>query len=144
MPKTVQEILDSRLFFAIKKLNRALDKLYEEVFQKVGLSPSQSSILIILEMENGKLHKELAKLLGVTAPTLTKMIEKLVRKGPVEIICEGRTKHVYLTDKGRKLTPQIRQAHAEVRQLFNKAVEYYPENLVDEINKITQQLKFCD
>ena len=30
MPKTVQEILDSRLFFAIKKLNRALDKLYEE------------------------------------------------------------------------------------------------------------------
>ena len=53
MPKTVQEILDSRLFFAIKKLNRALDKLYEEAFQKVGLSPSQSSILIILEMENG-------------------------------------------------------------------------------------------
>lgn len=144
MPKTVQEMLDSRLFFAIKKLNRALDKISEESFQKVGLSPSQSTILMILDMENGKLHKDLAKILGVTAPTLTRIIEKLVHKGLVEIISEGRTKHVYITDEGRKVIPSIQQAHSEVKQLFNRFVKNYPENLVEELNKITQQLKFCE
>ncbi|WP_423215937.1 MarR family winged helix-turn-helix transcriptional regulator [Streptococcus equinus] len=144
MPKTVQEMLDSRLFFAIKKLNRALDKISEESFQKVGLSPSQSTILMILDMENGKLHKDLAKILGVTAPTLTRIIEKLVHKGLVEIICKGRTKHVYITDEGRKVIPSIQQAHSEVKQLFNRFVKNYPENLVEELNKITQQLKFCE
>lgn len=40
MPNSAQDYLDSCLFFTVKKLNRALDRLTENAFQKVGLNPS--------------------------------------------------------------------------------------------------------
>ena len=65
MPNSAQDYLDSCLFFTVKKLNRALDRLTENAFQKVGLNPSYTSILLILSHENGKIQKDLAKMLCI-------------------------------------------------------------------------------
>ena len=86
MPNSAQDYLDSCLFFTVKKLNRALDRLTENAFQKVGLNPSYTSILLILSHENGKIQKDLAKMLCIAAPSMTRLIEKLVHKGFVKVI----------------------------------------------------------
>lgn len=142
MPKTAQESLDSCLFFAIKKLDRALDKITEEGFQKLGLSPSYSTLLLILDHDNGKLQKDLAKMLCITAPTLTRIVEKLANKGFIQVISEGRTKRVYITEKGRNLIPDIHQAHIDTQKEFNRLVKNgFSDTLVSELNQITEQLK---
>lgn len=76
MPNSAQDYLDSCLFFTVKKLNRALDRLTENAFQKVGLNPSYTFILLILSHENGKIQKDLAKMLCIAAPSMTRLIEK--------------------------------------------------------------------
>ena len=86
MPNSAQDYLDSCLFFTVKKLNRALDRLTENDFQKVGLNPSYTSILLILSHENGKIQKDLAKMLCIAAPSMTRLIEKLVHKGFVKVV----------------------------------------------------------
>lgn len=86
MPNSAQDYLDSCLFFTVKKLNRALDRLTENAFQKVGLNPSYTSILLILSYENGKIQKDLAKMLCIAAPSMTRLIEKLVHKGFVKVV----------------------------------------------------------
>ena len=76
MPNSAQDYLDSCLFFTVKKLNRALDRLTENAFQKVGLNPSYTSILLILSHENGKIQKDLAKMLGLQPQTIRKWISQ--------------------------------------------------------------------
>nr|WP_205396969.1 MarR family transcriptional regulator [Streptococcus lutetiensis] len=144
MPQSLrpQEALDSSIFFAVKKLDRALSKIAEDIFQKVGLNPSYVSTLLILNHENGKIQKDLAKMLGIAAPSMTRLIEKLVNKGLVQVVCEGRTKRVYLTDKGKAIIPDIIQAHIETQEEFNRLVKTgFSDNLLTELNQIANQLQ---
>ncbi len=142
MTQSIQESLESCIVFSVKKLDRALDKLTEEHFQKLGLRTSYATILMILHKENGKLQKELAKMLCITAPTLTRLIEKLIHKGYVKIIAEGRTKRVYITDEARELIPDIQIAFQNAQNHFLALLQNnYPDELVRELNKITEKIK---
>lgn len=142
MPSSAQDYLDYCFFFTVKKLNRALDRLTENAFQKVGLNPSYTSILLILSHENGKIQKDLAKMLCIAASSMTRLIEKLVHKGFVKVVCEGRTKRVYLTDKGKAIIPDIIQAHIETQEEFNRLVKTgFSDNLLTELNQIANQLQ---
>jgi len=141
-PSCPQEALDSSIFFAVKKLNRALTKIAEDFFHKVDLKPSYVPILLILSHENGKIQKDLAKMLCIAAPSMTRLIEKLVHKGFVKVVCEGRTKRVYLTDKGKAIIPDIIQAHIETQEEFNRLVKTgFSDNLLTELNQIANQLQ---
>ncbi|SDJ94638.1 MarR family winged helix-turn-helix transcriptional regulator [Streptococcus gallolyticus] len=141
MHNNIQEYLDTCLVFSIKKLDRALDKFMEKYFQKLGLTPSYATILTILNKENGKVQKDIAELLCITPPTLTRLIEKLTYKGYVQIISEGRTKRIYLTDKAREIMPEIQKAFHESKQHLEKLIKNdNTNNLVVELNKITKNI----
>lgn len=71
MSKNIQESLDSCLFFTVKKLDRALNKLADESFQKVGMTSTYAFILLILAEEDGKLQKDIAQILYIAPSTLT-------------------------------------------------------------------------
>ena len=73
---------------------------------------------------------------------MTRLIEKLVNKGFVKVVCEGRTKRVYLTDKGKAIIPDIIQAHIETQEEFNRLVKTgFSDNLLTELNQIANQLQ---
>lgn len=82
----------------------------EESFKKVETTPTYAFILLILAEEDGRPQKDIAHILYITPSTLTRLIEKLVYKGYITTITEGRTRKVYLTVKGRELLPDIREA----------------------------------
>ena len=64
MSKNIQESLDSCLFFTVKKMDRALNKLAAEAFQTVGMAPTDAFILLILAEEDGRLQKDIAQILS--------------------------------------------------------------------------------
>ena len=141
MQKSLQESLDSCLFIAVKKLDRCLDRITDEAFKKYGLSQSHSTILLTLYYGDGLLQKELAKALCITAPTLTRLLEKLLNRGFISIVSQGRTKRVYLTDKGKELIPIIRQANLDTLENFNRLIkDGFSETLISDLNQITNQL----
>lgn len=142
MSKNIQESLDSCLFFTVKKLDRALNKLADESFQKVGMTPTYAFILLILAEEDGKLQKDIAQILYIAPSTLTRLVEKLIYKGYVTTLTEGRTRKVYLTVNGRELLPDIREAwdnlHARYKAILG---DDYADDLASIININAEKLR---
>lgn len=123
-------------------MDRALNKLAEESFQKVGMTPTYAFILLILAEEDGRLQKDIAQILYIAPSTLTRLVEKLVYKGYVTTLTEGRTRKVYLTVNGRELLPYIREAwdnlHARYKAILG---DDYADDLASIININSEKLR---
>ena len=142
MSKNIQESLDSCLFFTVKKLDRALNKLADESLQKVGMTPTYAFILLILAEEDGKLQKDIAQILYIAPSTLTRLVEKLIYKGYVTTLAEGRTRQVYLTVKGRNLLPDIQEAWNDLHIRYKALLgDDYADNLASIINLNAEKLR---
>lgn len=141
MPQDIQELLNMDFYFSIKKLNRILEKKTEETYRKIGLSHTYALTLFILSQEDGKCYKDLADILCITAPSMTKIIEKLNRRDLVNIIPNGRTKQIYLSDKGKDLADVIAETFFSTRQEFIELTQNNNLNcLVSQINQITKMI----
>lgn len=144
MPQDIQKLLENDFFFSLKKLNRILEKKTEETYRKIGLSHTYALTLFILSQEDGKCYKDLADILCITAPSMTKIIEKLNRRDLVNIIPNGRTKQIYLSDKGKDLADVIAETFFSTRQEFIKLAEINNLNdistLNTQINQITKMI----
>lgn len=144
MPQDIQELLNMDFYFSIKKLNRILEKKTEETYRKIGLSHTYALTLFILSQEDGKCYKDLADILCITAPSMTKIIEKLNRRDLVNIIPNGRTKQIYLSDKGKDLADVIAETFFSTRQEFIKLAEINNLNDIStlniQINQITKMI----
>jgi DNA-binding MarR family transcriptional regulator len=72
---------------------------------RIGLHPGQEAVLKALADADGQSMSELAAVLAVQPPTVTKMIARLGAQGLVTrqvSAADGRLARVYLTDAGRE------------------------------------------
>lgn len=92
--------LNGCLFFSTTKLARELGKLADEAFSKTGLSPSHAVLLYIVNFEGGIQQKEIGELLHLTPSTITRLIDKLERKGYVKKQSEGKNVYLQTTPTG--------------------------------------------
>ncbi len=77
---------------------------------EIGLHSGQEGLLKALAVQDGASMSELANLLGVKPPTVTKMVGRLSTQGYVERRTsegDGRLAHVYLTDRGHQTIAKI-------------------------------------
>lgn len=75
----------------------------QKLMNEINLHSGQVFVLISLWENDGQSQIDLAKALGLTAPTINKMVKSLMAGGFVECRkCEidSRMMRVYLTDKG--------------------------------------------
>ncbi|WP_423215939.1 MarR family winged helix-turn-helix transcriptional regulator [Streptococcus equinus] len=138
----LQKNLDGCLYFSIKRLEKALDKYTEDAFHKLGMSHSYALVLFILSQENGKCCKDLANILFIAPPSLSKIVTKLAQRELVTITQDGRTKHVYITDKGRELIPDILQFFRDTRKSFMEMnQDYNLSGFIKDVNYLREKLK---
>jgi MarR family transcriptional regulator, organic hydroperoxide resistance regulator len=86
---------------------------------KLGLHPGQEIILMQLLRQNGQSQTQLAEQLGVQAPTVTKMLQRLeaghfVERRPSNQ--DNRVTLVYLSPKGRSLEQPLHDAWAALER----------------------------
>ncbi|WP_159459746.1 MarR family winged helix-turn-helix transcriptional regulator [Scatolibacter rhodanostii] len=93
--------LDGCLFFSITKLAREFSKLAENAFSKTGLSPSHAVLLYIINLKGSMQQKDVGELLHLTPSTITRLIDKLERKGYVAKQLEGKNVCLLSTEKGQ-------------------------------------------
>jgi MarR family transcriptional regulator, organic hydroperoxide resistance regulator len=86
---------------------------------KLGLHPGQEIILMQLLRRDGQSQTQLAEQLGVQAPTVTKMLQRLEAGDFVErrpSSQDNRVTLVYLSAKGRNLEQPLQDAWAALEQ----------------------------
>jgi DNA-binding MarR family transcriptional regulator len=94
-------------------------RLAGELLRQVGLHPGQELLLMLLWDQDDRPQSELVSLLGVEAPTVTKTLQRLeqqqlvVRHRPA---ANRRTVVVSLTDRGRRLRPEVQQLWATLEE----------------------------
>jgi len=106
------------LNFAAGGLYRAMNRLAEDAFGKVGLSPSHAYLLMQISDTPGIPLGRVADVLMLDASTLTRLIEKLEAKGWVERRADGRGRLLFLTPAGADRLPAVRQAWSELEAAY--------------------------
>lgn len=99
--------IEDCLFFSTTKLARELGKLAEEAFQATGLSPSHALLLYIVNQKGEIPQKEIGELLHLTPSTITRLLDKLERKGYVEKQSMGKNVYLKSTSEGLAQQQQI-------------------------------------
>src|SRR6185312_10666430 len=91
------------LYFSSNALARKVEKLAQESWKPVGLSPSHAYLLMIVIEDPGVQPGTLANELQLQPSTITRLIEKLEQKKLVVRVMEGKITNVYPTSKAKEL-----------------------------------------
>ncbi|PIC06299.1 MarR family transcriptional regulator [Anoxybacillus flavithermus] len=127
------------LYFTSNRLARLMNKIAEEEFSYIGLSPMHAFLLMTVSDQPGITQKELSDILHIAPSTSTRFVEKLEAKQLVYRKNEGKMTFVYLTEKGIGIQDDIKRCW---RNLYKR----YAQILGDEdAQRITQQIdEVCD
>lgn len=120
--------MNTCLYFSSTKLAREFNKIGEEAFKKLGLSPSHAMLIYVVNQTDAIQQKELGERLYLTPSTITRFIEKLEYKGLVIKRSEGKNVYVSTTEQGKALQVEIIEA-------WNKLHTLYEDILTDEETK---------
>jgi DNA-binding MarR family transcriptional regulator len=108
------------LYFTSQALARKVEKLANEIWQQVDLSPSHAYLLMAVLEEPGLQPGMLANQLQLQPSTITRLIEKLESKKLVIRTTEGKITNVYPTPKSRDLQPKLKQCQAQFYQRYSQ------------------------
>lgn len=116
--------LHTCLFFSTTKLARELGKLAEDAFAKTGLSPSHAFLLHVINQSIEIQQKEVGELLHLTPSTITRLIDKLERKGYVKKQMEGKNVCLFATPDGQAQEDEIivswKKLHEEYQNILTE------------------------
>jgi DNA-binding MarR family transcriptional regulator len=101
-----------------------LGKLADDAFQKTGLSPSHAFLLHVINQRVEIQQKEVGELLHLTPSTITRLIDKLERKGYVKKQVEGKNVCLLATSEGQAQEDEIiaswNQLHEEYHNILTE------------------------
>jgi DNA-binding MarR family transcriptional regulator len=97
------------LYFATNALARKVEKLAQQSWKQVDLSPSHAYLLMAVLDEPGIQPGALANELQLQPSTITRLIEKLEEKKLAVRTTEGKIVNVYPTPKAKELSPKMKE-----------------------------------
>lgn len=128
-------LLDSMSYLLVRvaKVHRGL---VAEGLAELGLHTGQELVLVQLWQEDGLRHSELARRLGVAAPTVTKVLrgmertKLLTRQADSE---DARASRVWLTEHGRSLRDPVEQLWEAVERRLLRGVDRSERVLIERV-----------
>lgn len=100
---------------------RVVKLAFHQAFKEmdINITPEQWVILERLHIENDQSQKELASESFKNAPTISRIIDVLCKKGWTERITDDKDRrriHVHLTTKGRRIVERIANRAEDIRK----------------------------
>jgi MarR family transcriptional regulator, organic hydroperoxide resistance regulator len=122
-------VLDNAIGFWVHRVYQAARNEMYRAFREHGLeiTPEQWTILLALWERDGRSQSELCEATFRDAPTMSRMIDSLVRQGLVvrrNDAADARAKLVWLTDAGRAIKKKLVPA---ARSLVERMTAGIPE-----------------
>ena len=129
------------LYFSSNALARKIEKLANESWKKVGLSPSHAYLLMLVIEKPGVQPTELVHQLLLTPSTITRLIEKLEEKKLVVRTTEGKLTNVYPSPKAKALLPELKECLNHFYQNYIAILgKEESARMVNSINKLVDKL----
>ena len=105
--------------FALSRVGTAYRNSLERKMGEVGLHGGQVFILIELWKKDGQRQVDLAAKIGVTTPTINKMILGLIQSGLVErtrLENDARSTRIFLTERGADIQTTVETQWHELEE----------------------------
>lgn len=108
--------------FNLRKANRAITQLYDEMLRPIGIRATQYSLLVVLKLMGSVLVTELAEKIVMDRTTLSRNLEVMEKQGLVSVVPgeDRRTRWVTITESGSAVLldayPLWQQAQAKMRE----------------------------
>lgn len=130
------------IYFSSNALARKIEKLAQQSWKEVDLSPSHAYLLMLAIDEPGIQPSALVEQLLLSPSTITRLVEKLEEKKLVVRTTEGKITSVYPTPKGRQLKPRLDKCLVDFTQRYS-ALSSNDEigKLVQNMNKLTDKIR---
>ena len=129
------------LYFSSNALARKIEKLANDSWKKVGLTPSHAYLLMLAIEEPGIQPSALVKQLLLTPSTITRLIEKLEEKKLVVRTTEGKLTNVYPTPKAKSMLPDLKECLNDFYQNYSSIIgKEESARLVINMNKLVDKL----
>ena len=140
MKHNLEELID----IILSKSEQLEDELKRQSDLK-GLTVKQLHCIQLIEEYRNPTLTELASGLGITKPSVTVLIEKLVDKGFVKKVksdTDRRSAHLHLTDRGEKASCLHKEVHSQfAEKLAQNLSEPEKDKLVVLLNKAVKSIK---
>jgi MarR family transcriptional regulator, organic hydroperoxide resistance regulator len=133
------------LYFNVNALARAVNRIWGEAFQELGLSPAHAYLLRLVLAEPGASHKAIASNLRLEKSTVTRFIDSLQDKGLLKRSKVGaedsREQRVFPTGKAKRMQAALeKKGDALYRKICANLGEAEIESLVTRLREATQIL----
>ena len=135
--------LSAHVFRSFLGTARMHMQLMVRTLADTGTRPGQAMCLRLLSVNDGVSQRELADVLHVARPTVTKMLQGMEKAGLVQRRADEadqRLTRVYLTDAGRDAEKQMGVAAAEY---VNATIATLPEEDRRELARLLDKLGAC-
>ena len=131
--------------FLVNKSAKAYQKAFDqELRMNVGLTISQWRIIFTLIRQSGLTQREIADRVGVEAPTLIPIIDKMEKEGLVERKTyqeDRRINRIYLTSKTEDLCDPMIECALRISNVSTKDVpDEHLQIMKDVLGKISDNL----
>ncbi|PGM50891.1 MarR family transcriptional regulator [Bacillus sp. AFS053548] len=104
----MEQYFSNCLYFTANHLARLMNKMAEEEFASLGISPTYAFLLMAVFEKQNITQTELSNILHIAPSTTTRFVEKLEVKKLVERTNQGKLTLVNLTDKGIEIQKDIK------------------------------------
>lgn len=130
---------------AVRRADRALNRLYDDALRPSGLATTQYALLSILANAGAPLsHRQLAEIQGMAGTTLSRTLKPLVRDGLVDIEPgeDRRTRYVLITANGAAALERARPLwRAAQQRIVDDLGAERVDRLLEELRDLTARVR---
>lgn len=102
-------MFENCIYFNLTTLTRKISKIWQEEFERLGLSPSHGYLLFAIAETPDTTQKALSKVMELDASTITRFVDTLVHKGLIEKSSRGKGGTLKATPLGRREYHKIKK-----------------------------------
>ncbi|MVF22581.1 MarR family transcriptional regulator [Methylocaldum sp. BRCS4] len=138
-------VFERCLYFNVNALARAVNRIWDEAFKELGLSPAHAYLLRLVLASPGISHKAIASELKLEKSTITRFVDSLQEKGLVQRSKLGaednREQRVFPTDKAKSMKEALEATcDALYRRMCGNLGEAEMKALVAQLRKTARLL----
>lgn len=94
-------------------LSREISGFYDTYFKEDKLATSYVELLLLIEDYDKISQKVIATKMNLAPSTITRFLNKLIKKGLVSKKMDGRISYVELSEQGKKVVPKLRNKYEQ-------------------------------
>lgn len=122
------------MYFTVSSLSRHLNELADKAFRLIEMSPSHGHLLLAICDHPGITQVKLSEMLNLKPSTITRLLDKLIKKEYIYKEQEGRKSLIFPTENGQGMQGIIETALERIYNQYNKILtKQFSEELIDKI-----------